>query len=87
MADYVAHKITIGADPEMFCKKDGEYIAVQECGITGTKDAPQLLPMGGNAQRDNVAVEFAVLPAESKVGFVQNIGDAAYLWGDTGAAK
>ena len=75
MADYVAHKITIGADPEMFCVKDGGYIAVQECGITGTKDAPQLLPMGGNAQRDNVAVEFAVLPADSKVAFVQNIGD------------
>jgi len=75
MADYAQHKITIGADPEMLCVKDGGYIAVQECGITGTKEVPQLLPMGGNAQRDNVAVEFAVPPADNKVAFVQNIGD------------
>lgn len=75
MVEYLQHKITIGADPEMFCTKDGDYIAVQECGITGTKESPQLLPMGGNAQRDNVAVEFATLPADSKIEFVQNIGD------------
>jgi hypothetical protein len=65
---------TIGADPEMFLTKDGVYVAVQPY-VDGTKDKPQPLPMGGNAQRDNVAIEFGVKPAASKLSFIQNIGD------------
>jgi hypothetical protein len=59
----------------MFCVKNGKYVAVQGTGIIGTKEEPQLLPQGGNVQRDNVAVEFAVLPAKSMIEFVQNVGD------------
>ena len=70
-----SNNFTIAADPEMFCTRDGGHVAVQTTGITGTKEKPQLLPQGGNVQRDNVAVEFAVLPAFSMTEFVQNIGD------------
>lgn len=58
----------------MFLSKDGGYVAVQPY-IDGTKEKPQELPSGlGNAQRDNVAIEFGVKPADSKLEFVQNIG-------------
>jgi hypothetical protein len=67
-------QITMGADPEMFLSKDGDYVAVQPY-IDGTKDNPQMLPSRlGNAQRDNVAIEFGVKPAASKLEFIQNIG-------------
>lgn len=69
-------KFTIGTDAEMFCVDKNGYVAVQNCGIKGTKKDPQPLPMGSNVQRDNVAVEFAVPPAASKDEFIRNIGDA-----------
>jgi hypothetical protein len=71
-------QITVGADPEMFCKQDGNLIAVQNCGILGTKYNPQPLPSGGNVQRDNVAIEFGVVPAHSKGDFVRNIGTTMF---------
>jgi hypothetical protein len=67
---------TIGADPEAFCEKDQQLIAVQNCGIQGTKEKPQWLPAGSNVQRDNALIEFAIPPAKGKVQFVQHIGDA-----------
>jgi hypothetical protein len=68
---------TIGADPEAFLRKKGQLVAVQPY-VEGTKDKPQPLPMGGNAQRDNVAIEFGIMPAKTKVEFVQNIGDTLH---------
>lgn len=67
---------TIGADPEMFCVRNGGYVAVQTTNIVGTKEEPQLLPNGGNVQRDNVAVEFAIDPASSKRELINSIGTA-----------
>jgi hypothetical protein len=69
----VLSTFTIGADPEMFLTKNGGYVAVQPY-INGTKKKPWPLPSGGNAQRDNVAIEFGVEPAASKLQFIQNIG-------------
>lgn len=69
-----AGKYTIGADPEAFLQKADSLVAVQPY-VTGTKDKPQPLPLGGNAQRDNVAIEFGILPAETEDQFVQYIGD------------
>ena len=65
---------SIGTDPELFCSLDDNLIAVQNCGITGTKKDPQPLSNGGNAQRDNVAIEFGVPPTYNKEDFVNVIG-------------
>lgn len=68
---------TIGADPELFCYDTSinNYIAVQNCGIKGTKESPQKLSCGGNVQRDNVAIEFGIIPAFTKEDFMNNIKD------------
>lgn len=70
--------VTIGCDPELFLKdKQGKFIASCDK-IGGTKEAPlQIvgLPKGFAVQEDNVAVEFCIPPAHSKVEFVSNISD------------
>jgi hypothetical protein len=66
-------KWTAGADPEMMLQKGGRYVAVQPY-INGTKEKPFPLPSGGNAQRDNVAIEFGVKISPTKRDFVFNIG-------------
>jgi len=72
--EYLTKAFSVGTDSEMFCMKDNEFVAVQNCGIKGTKKAPQWLSNGGNVQRDNVAVEFATAPARSKMEFIQSVG-------------
>ncbi len=66
--------MTIGCDPEFFLKerKSGKLISAIPF-ITGTKDMPFRLPLGGNIQRDNVAMEIATDPADSVESFVSNI--------------
>ncbi len=66
-------KVTIGTDPEFFLKKGDEYVSSQSAKIQGTKHEPVALKNGGTIQRDNVAVEFATAPAESKDDFVEKI--------------
>lgn len=63
----------IGADPEMFLMKNEQLVAVQPY-VKGTKEMPQPLPSGGNAQKDNVAIEFGMVPAASKADWLKNIG-------------
>lgn len=65
---------TIGCDPEFFLrdKKTGKLLSAIPY-INGTKDSPQLLPNGGNIQRDNVALEVATDPASSMEIFVRNV--------------
>lgn len=67
-------KFTIGCDPEFFMRKraTGELISAIPF-IKGTKDNPELLPQGGNIQRDNVSVEIATDPAEAADQFINNI--------------
>lgn len=68
------HSFTIGCDPEFFLKdtKSGRLLSAIPF-VKGTKEVPQILPKGGNIQRDNVAVEVATDPANSKDSFVTNI--------------
>ena len=67
-------KFTIGCDPEFFLKQraSGKLVSAIPF-VTGTKDEPMLLPRGGNIQRDNVAVEFATDPADSRDNFVSAV--------------
>jgi len=67
-------RFTIGCDPEFFLKEreSGKLVSAIPF-VKGTKEEPQLLPAGGNIQRDNVAVEFATDPADSREAFVSNI--------------
>ena len=66
-------KITIGTDPEFFLKKSGEYVSSQSANIQGTKHEPVALKNGGTIQRDNVAVEFATVPATDMDDFVEKV--------------
>lgn len=68
---------TIGTDPEFFLvdKKTGKYISAIPH-IEGTKHNPAPLPSGGSVQHDNVALEFATDPTDSKEGFVNVIRNA-----------
>lgn len=70
-------KCTVGADPEFFLKRknDGKYISAIPH-IDGTKEEPQLLGSGGNVQRDNVALEFAIDPAVDADDVVDKVRNA-----------
>jgi len=68
-------KCTIGTDPEYFLRKDAEYVSSQNAKIPGTKHEPVKLKSGGTVQRDNVAVEFATVPAKDGNDFVKRIKD------------
>lgn len=68
-------KFTIGTDQEMFAVREKDYISAIPL-IKGTKEDPEPLPSGGSIQHDNVAVEFAIDPATSKVDLIQKIGNA-----------
>lgn len=65
---------TIGTDPEFFLKKGDKYISAIPF-IKGSKHEPAMLPSGGTIQRDNVAVEFATVPAGSGKDFVNKVKD------------
>jgi len=66
-------RFTIGTDPEFFLRRDdGKFISAIPF-IEGTKEAPKPLASGGNIQRDNVAVEFATIPAVDGKDFVDKI--------------
>lgn len=65
----------VGCDPELFLKKDGNYVASCDL-VGGTKDVPmplEGLPDGFTVQEDNVAVEFGIPPANSKLSFLGSI--------------
>ena len=66
-------KNTIGTDPEFFLKKAGVYVSSQSAKIKGTKHEPVALKNGGTIQRDNVAVEFATVPAIDRNDFVEKV--------------
>lgn len=65
----------LGCDPELFLKSSTSFVA--SCGLVGgTKKNPlQLegLPKGYTIQEDNVAVEFGIPPAQSKVEFTESV--------------
>jgi hypothetical protein len=64
-------KITIGTDPELFVKKDGEFHSAHGL-VAGTKYEPQVVNKGA-VQVDGMALEFNTDPASSFDEFNTNI--------------
>jgi len=67
-------RFSIGTDPEFFLrdKESGRLVSAIPY-VKGTKNAPVSLPSGAQVQHDNVALEFATLPAKDGEDFVQKI--------------
>jgi hypothetical protein len=66
-------KLTIGADPEFFLKKDGLNVSAHGfTNLFGDKKSPQKVP-GGAIQVDGTALEFNIDPADCETTFVRNI--------------
>jgi hypothetical protein len=63
--------LTIGADPELFVAKDGEFVSAYGL-IPGTKEEPHQVERGA-VQVDGVALEFNINPASSFTEFKLNI--------------
>lgn len=63
--------ILIGADPEMFMKKDGSFVSAYGM-IKGDKKNPFKVKDGA-VQVDGMALEFNIDPASSELEFVHNI--------------
>lgn len=64
-------KLTIGADPELFLRKDGQFFSAHGM-IPGTKMAPHPVDKGA-VQVDGLALEFNINPAETFEEFNVNI--------------
>lgn len=61
------HKLTVGADPEIFLTENG--LIIPSCGLVGgTKDSPKQITEHTSIQEDNVTVEFNVRPVEYSYG-------------------
>jgi hypothetical protein len=68
---------SIGTDPEFFFRNLDTGVMVSAIPhVEGTKYAPKVLDCGATCQRDNVAVEFATVPAFDGKDFVQRIREA-----------
>lgn len=63
-------KITIGADPEIFVKKDGQFRSAWGL-IPGTKESPHRVENGA-VQVDGCALEFNIDPVDNADDFVKN---------------
>jgi hypothetical protein len=64
--------LTIGADPELFLKKDGNFVSGHDK-LPGTKHDPYLVKDGA-LQVDGTALEFNIDPADTAEKFVERIG-------------
>jgi len=64
-------KILVGADPEIFAKKEGKLVSAYGL-LTGTKHAPQIVDKGA-VQIDGMALEFNINPAANEQEFLTNI--------------
>lgn len=65
------HKISVGADPELFVLRDKKFFSAHNL-IPGTKEEP--FPVeGGAVQVDGMALEFNINPATSPDEFERNI--------------
>jgi hypothetical protein len=67
----MSYSFLIGTDPEEFVKRDGRFISAHDL-IPGTKEEPYPVNMGA-VQRDGVAAEFNIVPAETKKEFREYI--------------
>lgn len=64
-------KFTIGADPEVFVKQDGNFISAHDL-VPGTKVDPFIVDKGA-VQVDGMALEFNIDPASSYQEFQTNL--------------
>lgn len=67
-------KLLVGADPEVFIKKDGEYFPAYGLPF-GNKQKP-MKTRNGSIQVDGLAMEFNTFPAASEKGFIKNVNAA-----------
>lgn len=63
--------ILIGADPELFGKRDGQYVSAYNL-IPGDKEQPHPVDNGA-VQVDGMAFEFNINPADTEDGFIFNL--------------
>lgn len=63
--------ILIGADPELFVQRNGQYMSAYGL-VPGTKEYPHPV-QNGAVQVDGMALEFNIDPADSEDGFIFNI--------------
>lgn len=66
-------KLSIGADPEVFVKKDGKFVSAYQM-IKGDKRHPQPV-RNGAVQVDGMALEFNIDPASTEEEFLFNVED------------
>lgn len=64
-------EFTIGADPELFLQKDGQFVTAHDM-VPGTKEEPYRVKRGA-VQVDGMALEFNIDPTTSLQGFKLNI--------------
>lgn len=64
-------RILIGADPEIFLSKDGEFVSAHDL-LPGTKIQPFPVAQGA-IQVDGMAAEFNIDPASSEEEFMSNL--------------
>lgn len=64
-------KITVGADPELFVKKDDKFRSAHGL-IPGTKESPHKVHLGA-VQVDGMALEFNIDPVDNADDFCRNI--------------
>lgn len=64
-------KYTIGADPELFVGRDGQFVSAHGL-VRGTKDQPFKVEKGA-VQVDGMALEFNIDPAESAEEFQDHL--------------
>lgn len=64
-------KVTIGADPEIFLARKGEFISAHDL-LPGTKWEPHFVKYGA-IQVDGMAAEFNIDPASSEEEFLSNL--------------
>lgn len=73
-------EILIGADPEIFVKRDGALISAHGL-VEGTKESPKPVSLGA-VQVDGMALEFNIDPASNEDQFVHHINTVMAQLGD-----
>lgn len=68
--------LSVGADPEVFLKKDNNFISSELLGIPGDKNKPFKLLEELSILKDNVMLEFNIPVSKSKEELIKNMEDS-----------
>ncbi|MEM4711383.1 MAG: hypothetical protein QXL18_05545 [Candidatus Woesearchaeota archaeon] len=71
--------ISLGSDPEVFLKKNSEFISSEVLGIPGDKYNPFKIVEGLSILKDNVMLEFNIPISYTKEEFVNNIKESLLI--------